>query len=115
MFKAAKKNRVLQIPNEKRDEYESLGYTIRDEKGKVLYEPEDKDAENKALKSQIAGYGVERDALIKECKELRVENTELKEKVKVLEEQSHGEDDGKKVAKEKAAVKKEPDTEKKTE
>ena len=41
MYKARKKNRVLQIANEKVDEYKQMGYTILDESDKIIWEPED--------------------------------------------------------------------------
>ena len=61
MLRARKKNRVVRIPDEKAKEYEKLGYTITDEDGNTVYEPEDKDAiiaalrlENQQLKQQLA-------------------------------------------------------------
>ena len=61
MLKARKKNRVIRIPDEKADEYMSLGYRITDMDGNIVREPEDKDAtiakltdENLRLKGRIA-------------------------------------------------------------
>jgi len=61
MLKARKKNRVIRIPDEKAEEYKSLGYRITDMDGNTVYEPEDKDAtidllqkENLRLKGEIA-------------------------------------------------------------
>lgn len=61
MLKARKKNRVVRIPDTAAADYKSLGYTLTDENGKVVYEPEDKDAtiaslrkENAVLKQKIA-------------------------------------------------------------
>lgn len=63
MLKARKKNRVVRIPDTAAADYKSLGYTLTDENGKVVYEPEDKDAtiaslrkENAVLKQKIAEY-----------------------------------------------------------
>ena len=40
MYKARKKNRVLQIADEKVDEYKQMGYTILDEADKTIWAPE---------------------------------------------------------------------------
>lgn len=63
MLKARKKNRVVRIPDTAAADYKSLGYTLTDENGKIVYEPEDKDAtiaslrkENAVLKQKIAEY-----------------------------------------------------------
>ena len=63
MLKARKKNRVVRIPEEKAGEYKKLGYTITDENGKTVYQPEDKDAtiaalrkENQQLMQKITEY-----------------------------------------------------------
>ena len=63
MLKARKKNRVVRIPETSAAEYKSLGYTLVDETGLVVYEPEDKDAtiatlrkENAMLKQEIEEY-----------------------------------------------------------
>lgn len=63
MLKAKKKNRVIRIPETAVTDYKSLGYTITDETGRIVYEPEDKDAtiaslrkENAMLKQKIAEY-----------------------------------------------------------
>ncbi len=63
MLKARKKNRVVRIPDEKKGEYEKLGYTITDEEGNVVSEPENKDAtiaelrkENALLKQKLTEY-----------------------------------------------------------
>lgn len=52
MLKARRKNRVLRIPDEKMQEYKALGYTIMDESGRVLCEPENKDREIDTLKAK---------------------------------------------------------------
>lgn len=61
MYKAKKKNRVVQIADEKISEYKKLGYSIYDMDGKAVYEPQDDKAkvatlekENAELKKQIA-------------------------------------------------------------
>ena len=61
MLRARKKNRVVRIPDEKMNEYKKLGYTITDEDGNTVYQPEDKDAtiaalrkENQQLRQQLA-------------------------------------------------------------
>lgn len=78
MLRARKKNRVVRIPAERADEYKKLGYVITDENGKIIYQPEDKDAtiaalrkENQLLKQQLA----EKDLLLSKKK-----NTPIEEK-----------------------------------
>lgn len=111
MLKAAKKNRVLRIPDEKTAEYKKLGYTITDMAGKVIYEPEDTAkkasvlaAENADLQEKLheaAEYAENGD---KKIAALETENTELKNRVSELEnlleeaETSAGADDEKIVA-----------------
>lgn len=63
MLKARKRNRVLRIPDEKLEEYKKMGYTITDEEGNLVFEPQDDQAtiaelrrENAALKQKIAEY-----------------------------------------------------------
>ena len=41
MLKARKRNRVLRIPDEKVEEYKKMGYTITDEEGNTVFEPQD--------------------------------------------------------------------------
>lgn len=61
MYKVRKKNRVLQIADEKVDEYKQMGYAILDEDDKVIWEPEEPKKkvaellqENEALKAKVA-------------------------------------------------------------
>ena len=92
MLKAAKKNRVLRIPDEKAAEYKKLGYTITDMTGKVIYEPEDTAkkasalaAENENLQERLheaAEYAENGD---KKIAALEAENAELKNRVSELE------------------------------
>lgn len=92
MLKAAKRNRVLRIPDEKAAEYKKLGYTITDMDGKVIYEPKDNAkkaealaAENADLQEKLqeaAEYAENGD---KKLSLLETENTELKAKVSELE------------------------------
>ena len=67
MLKARKKNRIVRIPDVKADEYKKLGYTITDEDGNTVYQPEDKDAtiaalrkENQQLKQKITELELEK-------------------------------------------------------
>ena len=108
MLKAAKKNRVLRIPDEKATEYKKLGYTITDMTGKVIYEPEDTAkkanvlaAENAELQEKLheaAEYAENGD---KKIATLESENAKLKNRVSELEklleeaEASAGADDEK--------------------
>ena len=72
MLKARKNNRVVRIPDEKKNEYQALGYTILDENGRTISQPEDKDAtiaalrkENQQLRQQLT----EAELLLKQRKE----------------------------------------------
>lgn len=69
MLKAAKGNRVVRIPDEKRKEYEILGYKISDMKGNVLYTPTDPKKENKSLKEQLDAMQKEKSDLEGKLKE----------------------------------------------
>lgn len=98
MLKARKKNRIVRIPEEKADEYKKLGYTLTDEDGNIVYQPEDKDAtisqlrlENSKLNQKIAEYelvmkeGSDIKAgyteKLKENEALKAENIDLKERL----------------------------------
>lgn len=52
-YKAIRKNRVITIPEEKKEEYISLGYSISDPDGNVIYEHVDAEAELKKAKKQV--------------------------------------------------------------
>ena len=63
MLKAKKRNRVLRIPDEKIEEYKKMGYTITDEEGNTVFEPQDDKAriaelerENALLRQKNAEY-----------------------------------------------------------
>lgn len=63
MYKARKRNRVLRIPDEKIGEYKKMGYTITDEEGNTVYEPQDDKAtiaslerENALLRQKLGEY-----------------------------------------------------------
>ena len=65
MLKAIRKNRVVQIPDERMDDYKKLGYTITTMDNKPIYTPENKDETIAALR--------------RENELLRRENAELRE------------------------------------
>lgn len=67
MLRAMKRNRSVLIPEEKKAEYEALGYRIVDMDGNPLYEPPDIEEEANSLKAENEG--------------LRRENNMLKQKV----------------------------------
>ena len=54
MLKARKRNRVLRIPDEKVEEYKKMGYTITDEEGNTVFEPQDDKAKIAALERENA-------------------------------------------------------------
>lgn len=94
MLKAAKKNRVLRIPDEKAAEYKKLGYTITDMTGKVIYEPEDTAkkasalaAENENLQERLHEATEYAENGDKKIAALEAENAELKNRVSELETQ----------------------------
>ena len=88
MLKAAKKNRVLQIPDEKVEEYMKMGYTIRDLEGNTIWKPENEKEEaeqlrkeNGELKAQLeeaCEYAETKDKMIGALEE---ENTKLKTQI----------------------------------
>ena len=69
MLKAKKGNRVVRIPDEKKKEYQVLGYTISDMSGKVLYEPTDPKKEIESLKAQLDDMEKEKAELEEKLKE----------------------------------------------
>ena len=85
MLKAKRKNRVVRIPDEKADEYKTLGYAITTMDDRVLSEPEDKgkkiaalQAENAGLRGEKSALRTENEALRKEKAALQAENADLK-------------------------------------
>lgn len=75
MLRAKKGNRVVRIPDEKKKEYQALGYTISDMSGNTIYEPKDPGKEAETLKKELEAVKEENKALISE-------NITLKEKLK---------------------------------
>lgn len=69
MLKAKKGNRVVRIPDEKRKEYQLLGYKISDMSGNVLYEPTDPKKEAESLKAQLDVVKKEKTELEERLKE----------------------------------------------
>lgn len=53
MLKARKANRVIRIPDEKKDAYAALGYKITDMNDKVVAEPHNAEKEAETLKAQV--------------------------------------------------------------
>lgn len=53
MLKARKANRVIRIPDEKKDAYIALGYKITDMNDKVVAEPHNAEKEAETLKTQV--------------------------------------------------------------
>lgn len=88
MLKARKKNRVVRIPDEKEDEYKKMGYTITDEEGKVIYEPQNDKQEIAALEKENAGLKEEIVALEKEISDLKNEIESLSAPAKVTKTQA---------------------------
>ena len=53
MLKARKANRVIRIPDEKKDAYAALGYKITDMNDKVVAEPHNAEKEAETLKTHV--------------------------------------------------------------
>lgn len=85
MYKARKKNRVLQIADEKVDEYKQMGYTILDEADKTIWAPEDPKRQVAELKEKLEEAIVHAEKADKKIDELQKENAELKAKISELE------------------------------
>ena len=85
MYKARKKNRVLQIADEKVDEYKQMGYTILDEADKTIWAPEDPKRQVAELKEKLEEATLYAENADKKIDELQKENAELKEKISELE------------------------------
>lgn len=85
MYKARKKNRVLQIADEKVDEYKQMGYTILDEADKTIWAPEDPKRQVAELKEKLEEAIVYAEKADKKIDELQKENAELKAKISELE------------------------------
>lgn len=92
MLKARKANRVIRIPDEKKDAYIALGYKITDMNDKVVAEPHNAEKEAETLKAQVTDL----EAKLKEAVEyaenadkkieaMKAENAKLKEQVTDLE------------------------------
>lgn len=92
MLKARKANRVIRIPDEKKDAYIALGYKITDMNDKVVAEPHNAEKEAETLKAQVTNL----EAKLKEATEyaenadkkieaMEAENAKLKEQVTDLE------------------------------
>lgn len=92
MLKARKANRVIRIPDEKKDAYAALGYKITDMNDKVVAEPHNAEKEAETLKTQVtdletklkeaAEYAENAD---KKIEAMEAENANLKEQVTDLE------------------------------
>ena len=93
MLKARKANRVVKIPDDKKDAYLALGYRITDLDDNPIAEPYDAGKEAKKLKEQVsaledklkeaAEYAEHADVKIDVLEE---ENARLKEQVSALED-----------------------------
>ena len=92
MLKARKANRVIRIPDKKKDAYAALGYKITDMNDKVVAEPHNAEKEAETLKTQVtdletklkeaAEYAENAD---KKIEAMEAENAKLKEQVTDLE------------------------------
>lgn len=115
MLKARKANRVIRIPDEKKDAYIALGYKITDMNDKVVAEPHNAEKEAETLKAQVTDL----EAKLKEAVEyaenadkkieaMEAENAKLKEaaaKTKETKQATGGSEAGKQADSGKQATK----------
>jgi len=80
MLKARKANRVIRIPDEKKDAYIALGYKITDMNDKVVAEPHNAEKEAETLKAQVTDL----ETKLKEATEY-AENADKKKKIEAME------------------------------
>ena len=80
MLKARKANRVVRIPDEKKDVYIKLGYTITDIDDNIVHEHVEPTQRLKDLEAENETLKVENETLKAENETLKVENAAMKEK-----------------------------------
>lgn len=80
MLKARKANRVVRIPDEKKDVYIKLGYTITDMDDNIVHEHVEPTQRLKDLEVENETLKVENETLKAENETLKVENAAMKEK-----------------------------------
>lgn len=95
MLKARKANRVIRIPDEKKDAYVALGYTVTDMNGQLLAAPDNPEREVKELKQSVADLKVKLNEASDyaekadfKIEELEKENAALKKMLEDLESKS---------------------------
>ena len=80
MLKGRKANRVVRIPDEKKDVYIKLGYTITDMDDNIVHEHVEPTQRLKDLEAENEMLKVENETLKAENETLKVENAAMKEK-----------------------------------
>ena len=80
MLIARKANRVVRIPDEKKDVYIKLGYTITDMDDNIVHEHVEPTQRLKDLEAENETLKVENETLKAENETLKVENAAMKEK-----------------------------------
>ena len=80
MLKARKANRVVRIPDEKKDVYIKLEYTITDMDDNIVHEHVEPTQRLKDLEAENETLKVENETLKAENETLKVENAAMKEK-----------------------------------
>ncbi len=80
MLKARKANRVVRIPDEKKEVYIKLGYTITDMDDNIVHEHVEPTQRLKDLEAENETLKVENETLKAENETLKVENAAMKEK-----------------------------------
>lgn len=80
MLKARKANRVVRIPDEKKEVYIKLGYTITDMDDNIVHEHVEPTQRLKDLEVENETLKVKNETLKAENETLKVENAAMKEK-----------------------------------
>ena len=113
MLKARKANRVVRIPDEKKDVYIKLGYTITDMDDNIVHEHveptqrlKDLEAENETLKVENETLKAENETLKVENETLKAENETLKVENAAMKEKKSQNETASEPAEEKAPAKK---------
>lgn len=81
MLKAKKANRVMRIPDEKKDEYIALGYEITTMDGKIVSKPDDPRTTIQELKAKAKEAGEYAEAKDKEIESLKAQVADLEKKL----------------------------------
>ena len=85
MLKAIKANRVLRIPEERKNDYIALGYKITDMNGKTISEPANPEKKVAEQEEKIAGLEKQLEEVTSESGKKDAEIKDLSEKLEAAE------------------------------